>query len=192
MAELEGAVQSNKETKAESVLESPATNKVWDQSEHDRAVADAQRAERDKFTDYDDMKAKITTLEDEREKKELAEKTELERAQHELTKANSELEKLQETNKTFSLKELKSQVLSDPKYSVLPSVYKKSISLSENEIDLRAEADKMLEEYQIDIGTTKPSFGKSTEPAAPERRSGVHKTANDLREALNKRINFTR
>jgi hypothetical protein len=32
MAELEGAVESGKEATAEATIESPATNKVWDQS----------------------------------------------------------------------------------------------------------------------------------------------------------------
>jgi superfamily I DNA/RNA helicase len=148
--------------------------------------------QRAKFQDYDNLKSKLSTLEEEAEKKALAEKTEVEKAQHELTKAQSELEKLQEQNKTFTLKELKNKVLSDSKYSQLPSVYKNAVALSDNELDIQAEADKVLEQYQIDFGVTGKSFGKPTEPAAPEKKSGVIKTVNDLRETLNKRMNFTR
>ena len=190
--EIQTPVQSKKDNVAEVTHTTPDTNKTWDQSEHDRAVADAQRAERAKYQDYDDLKAKLATAEDEAEKKALAEKSELERAQHELTKITNDLEKLRGENKTFSLKEMKSKVLSDSKYSGLPSVLKNAIPLSEDEISLQAEADKVLEEYQAEVGTLKQDFGKSTDPTAPQKKSGVVKTVNDLRERLNNKMNFTR
>jgi hypothetical protein len=132
-------------------------------------------------------------LESEKEKAELAEKSELEQANHKFTKLEQEYNDLKNANKQFQLKELRSKVLSDSKYAELPSVYKNAISLSDNELEIQAEADKVLEQYQQDFGIRQQSFGKPTDKGAPKQeRGGIVKSIADLRENLRSRMNSAR
>jgi hypothetical protein len=81
-------------------------------------------------------------------------------------------------------------VLSDPKYSQLPSVYKNSVKLSENEMDVQAEADKVLEQYQSDFGIAKQTFGKPSQKSMPDKKeaTGILRSADDLRAKLAERL----
>jgi hypothetical protein len=191
MAETEpqaGAVQSEKENKAEATHE-PTTNRVWDQSEHDRALTEALRAEREKYSDYDEVKSKLTSLLDEKEKQELSEKTELEKREHELSKIKQQLEEKDGILSQFKLKEIRDGVLSDPKYKELPAVYKNAINLSENEAEVQTEADKVLDQFNADFNRTGQSFGKATEKKPPDTKPlSVPKDADDLRASLKSRM----
>jgi len=188
---IEGAVKSEKQAEGEATHETPSTNKVWDQSEHDRAVAEAVKAATSKYSDYDKLQSQVSELLSEKEKAELAEKSELERKEHEITKLSEQLKELDSKAKTFELKELRNKVLSDPKYAQLPAVYKNAVSLSDNEMDITAEADKVLEQFNNDFGVAKQSFGKPTDKAVPAKKeNALLRSANDLREQLRQKMNL--
>ena len=184
----EGAVQSEKPKEAETTHE-PSTNKVWDQSEHDRAVAEALRAEREKYSDYAEVKKSYQELLKQKEENDLKDATELEKAHHELTKVSQELDALKSANKTFELKELRNTVLSDAKYSGLPLAYKNLVELSDNKMDVEASAEKALEQFKADFEVTGKSFGKSKDPTPPPpKMEGNPRSADDLRSRLRAKI----
>lgn len=188
--EIIGNVESKTETVGETT-QTTTTNKVWDQSEHDRAIAEALRAERAKFQDYDKIKQSFESLQKEKEELEMKEKSELEKKELELSRASQKLEEYENNLKTFKLKEVRDKVLSSPKYADLPSVYKNAVSLSDNEMDLQAEADKVLEQYNNDFQVKKTTFGKADTVAKQDTKAGgVINSAMDLKERLAKRLNI--
>jgi hypothetical protein len=180
------AVQLDNDAVVESTTDKQ-TNRTFTQSDHDRLVMEALTAERKKYADYPDIKKTLETLQTEREQAELKEKTELERKDHELTKLASELEKITLTNKQYELKSKRDKVLSDPKFSKLPSVYKEAVQLTDDELVLQAEADKVLERWKADFNMTGQTFG---EPAkATDKKPANVEYAETFRDRLAKRLN---
>ena len=194
MAEqIEGAVESVKETVAESTA-TPTTNKTWDQSEHDRAIAEALRAERAKYADYDKFKQTAKDAQSKLDEIELKEKSELEKKEIEVSKLTEKVQGYENSLKNYTLKESRDKVLSDPKYSGLPSVYKNSVGLSENELDIQLEADKVLEQFNQDFNVKGQSFGKpnTINPTVKtEKPTGLIASANDLKSKLVQRFNIS-
>lgn len=186
MSENIGAVKSEKDATTESTVEKN-TNRVFDQSEHDRLVSEALRAEREKYKDYHAKTKRLEELERLQEEASLKEKSELERKDHEITKLTNSLKEYESSMKQYQLKDLRSKVLSDIKYKDLPAVYRNAIQLSDSEIELQAEADKILEQWKQDFNITGKSFGIPDEKRPADKKSVVS-DPDSFRDRLKERM----
>jgi len=148
-----------------------ATNRVFTQSEYDRAVAQQMKRANDLEAQMKATNEKLAEFEKQRKEKELAEMSELEKANTLNKELQAQIEGLNGKIQDFQKMELKNNVLLDPKYTVLPAVYKKAIA-GDTEEDLKASADAIVEQYNNDIaklGVDKPNIGvpnlKTDDPA---------------------------
>jgi len=126
--------------------------KMFTQAEKDKEIAMIINREREKVSDYDDIKTKVETLEAEKKERSLADASDLE-------KANIQIEELTRTNVSltgqvseFAKHKTRNLVLGDAKYNALPRVYKDSVLLSDSTEDVQQSAEKILSEYQADTG----------------------------------------
>ena len=181
-------VKSKEEEKPE---ENKQTNRTFTQSDVDKLVAEQIRKATEKFKYYESIKGTAEALKKEKEERELAEKSELERKEAEIAKLKKQTEEYNAKINSFILKEKRDGILSDAKYSELPSAYKRLVEPSEDEDALKQAADAALEQYKNDFKkiTSKdfgvPENGKvKDESPAP----GVHAGLDLIKQRLRDRM----
>jgi hypothetical protein len=140
------------------------SNRMFSQSEVDQMVAKLSRKIEEKYNDYDSVKKEIESLRKEREEKELAEKSELEKTQINLDKINKELEITKQENSRFKLENIKNSILQEPRFAKLPRAYKNLVVASENSDEVRQSAEDVFREFEQDHnGLKSENFGKPIE-----------------------------
>ena len=151
--------------------EGKQTNRMFTQSELDKAIADSNKKLAGQYEDYPDIKKQLDEVQNRLKEKEMAEMTELEKQKKlvdELTNKSTELEQI---NKTLEIGALKANVLGDPEFSMLPRAYRDSIQ-GNSQDELYESARKVKEEYETDFKRTSadagsPHIGKETKPVGP-------------------------
>lgn len=128
------------------VTEEKKTNRVFDQSEHDKEIARVQKETESKYSDYATIKAKADEYEKFKAESELAKLSEVEKANKKAEDLEARLIAVEEEKNRLAKTTLKLSVLSDPKYSVLPEPYKKLID-GDTEESVKENAEKSLTEF---------------------------------------------
>lgn len=126
--------------------EEKKTNRVFDQSEHDKEIARVQKETESKYADYATVKAKAEEYEKFKAESELAKLTEVEKANKKASELEARLIAVEEEKNRLAKTTLKLGVLSDPKYQVLPEPYKKLID-GDTEESIKENAEKSLTEF---------------------------------------------
>lgn len=137
------------------------TNRVFDQSEHDKEIARVQKETEAKYADYATIKAKAEELEKFKAEQELAKLSEVEKANKKASELEARLIAVEEEKNRLAKTTLKLSVLSDPKYQILPEPYKKFID-GDTEEAVKENAEKSLTEFQEflkKLGKTPDSSG---------------------------------
>ena len=156
----ENTTVETKTTGEETTTEEKQSTKDWTQSEVDKHTASLLNREKEKYSDYEDVKKQLETLMQEKTEKENANKSELEKALDSLQTLKQRNEELESMSKKVEMENLKSNVLSDPKYTDMPKAYKSMVATSSNEEEMRGQAEAALEEYKKDFtGKTSEQFG---------------------------------
>ncbi len=128
------------------------TNRTFTQSELDSMIAKAVHGEREKYEGFDEMKTQLDTLTKEKKNKELENKTELEKIQILFNEQTAQLTTAQNEVLELNKAKIRNEVLNDPKYSLLPSVYKNAVDLSDDPEAVKESAEKILNQYSVDMG----------------------------------------
>ena len=188
-------MDENNNTQNVETKEEPRT---FTQAEKDREIATLINREREKFKDYDEIKKNYESLIQEKKEREMSEKTEVEKLQAQLAEVNNQLVTARGEISEFSKQKVKITVLDNEKYRKLPRAYKNMVEASEDMETVQASAEKILEEYNQDMGgKISNTFGipKKTETniATPKTENTVVRSANDIATALREKIaNATR
>jgi hypothetical protein len=169
------------------------TNRVYTQSEHDQQVAAIVARElakvKSQYADFDTLKTKAEQLEKEKQDRENANKSELEKAQIVIAELNGKISNY--TIQTAELMKAKvaSDVLGREKYHVLPEAYKRMVERSEKEDDVLKSADEALETFKKDFEakTGKP-FGAPKPPPSAAGNSSAVTSPESLRDKLRARL----
>lgn len=167
--------------------EEKQTNKTYTQSEADQLVAKILKQELGKYADYSDVKAEAETLKREKSERELAEKSEIEKAQLVAKDWQDKYGKLESEYKQQKLVNVKNEVLSDKKYAALPKVYRDSVRMSENADEIKSHADEMLKQFTADVATVKPTIGAPGSSPTPTEPVKAKSLAEILKERASRR-----
>jgi predicted N-acyltransferase len=135
------------------------TNKLFTQSDFDSRIALESKKLNDKYKDYEDVKNQLETLVNEKKEKELAEKSEIEKRDIQITELTQKMERLSGDYDKAVKQNIRNNVLNQSKYAKLPRAYKNMVVLSEKEDDIIQSADEVLKEFETDLGKNKESFG---------------------------------
>ena len=171
--------------------EEKQTNKMFSQSEHDRAVAQAKAEAIAQFKDYDEMKQRLTTLAEEQKAKEEAEMTATEKLAKELEAVTQQKAQIELENAKMNIQMLKSRILSDSKYITLPKVYKDAVT-GQDESEIATNADAILEQYNQDLAQAVPKVKTFGLPSAenPVATNGQPLTMGEkIAQGLQKKLN---
>jgi hypothetical protein len=171
------------DVEGQSQPEEKETNKMFSQSEFDKHVAAAIRKEREKYKDYGNIKSEYEKMQKTLREKEMSEKSEYERLQIELDETKRQYAQEKSRAEEIMRHKKRSDVLSEGKYANLPRAYKAMVELSDDDDYVRESADKILEEYQKDIGVKmEKSFG--IPPSVKELGRGLEINNADSPEKL--------
>lgn len=136
-------------------------NRVFSQSEHDRAIAEAVKKAAEQFKDFDTVKAKLDALEKEKAEKELSEKSELEKRDIKISELQKTIESEASKAKELQRKMVLQNVLSREEYRGLPDVYKSTVTPSDDEAEVDKSAKAILDKFKKDFEqTTGKKFGE--------------------------------
>jgi len=188
-------MDENQNTQNAETKEEP---RLFTQAEKDREIATLINRERDKFKGYEDIKKNYDSLIAEKKEREMSEKTEVEKLQSQLAEVNNQLVTARGEISEFSKEKIKITVLDNEKYRKLPRAYKNMVDASEDMETVQASAEKILEEYNQDMGgKISTTFGipKKAENniTTPKAENTIVKSANDIATALREKIaNATR
>jgi hypothetical protein len=147
------------------------TNRTFTQSELDSFIAKEKNALKEKFSDYDTVKAEHEKLLAEQKEKEMANMSELDRYKTMLADNESKRKEVEAENQRLQRLQIKTDVLNMSKYSALPSVYKKAIDAGESQEIVIESAEKVYAEYLTDFGkdkTVADNFESNTESQEPK------------------------
>ena len=173
-----------------SQQEEKQTNKLFDQSELDRIVAREKSKEREKYADYEDMKAKLNDLVKEKNERELSEKSEIEKANIRLQEQSKYIEELNEKNKKLRTESTRNEILNDSRYKDLPRAYKNLVMVTDDVERIKASADEVLKEYERDFSVKSGSFGgpvsetKKSEDIAAQKELERSSLASQIKDAV--------
>ena len=175
--------------------EEKKTNRVYSQSEADQLVAKVLSKEREKYADYDTIKSEYQKTQDALREKELADKSELEKAQFTINELTTKLEGATGKLTEYQREKVRDGVLQDPKYSKMPAMYKRNVKFSDNLDEVRQSADEIYEHFKADFqDQASKTFGlppdKKTDPAG-EKVAGAEnpeQIASQIRSRLNNLI----
>jgi hypothetical protein len=147
------------------------TNRTFTQSEMDTILAREKNALKDKYSDYDNVKAEHEKLLAEQKAKELANMSELDQYKTMLAENEAKTKAMEAENLKLQRLQIKTDVLNMSKYSALPSVYKKAIEAGESQELVIESAEKVYAEYLTDFGkneTVAPNFENTTQSQEPK------------------------
>jgi hypothetical protein len=175
----------NSASNQEQVAEEKQSNKTFTQSELDSMMSREKKKLESQYADYNEMKTKLDELVKEKEDKELAEKSEVEKKQVEIEKLTQKVNELSSEYETQKRLNLRNDVLSDTKYSKLTRAYKNLVKLSDDKDEIIANADEILEEFEKDF-SKKESYGTPLEKG--KSNGGINTHPNNLAEHLKAKI----
>ena len=167
------------------------TNRTFSQSEYDKALAIAVQKETDKFKDFDALKQNYELMKSERQKEEEAKLSEIERANKQVAELTEKLSLISVEKEQLSKTALKAEVLSDPKFVVLPNAYRKLIDGKDSE-SFKTSAESVLTEYLEDMkknGLSAAINPAPLTPKAPLTKRGPESEAEKIMASLDKRMN---
>ena len=179
------------ENKEESTQEpEKQTNRVFSQSETDKAVADAIRKEREKFGDYESVINENKAIKENQKKALESDISELQKVQAKLLEIE-EAKALADTELFNYKKESKiNTVLADAKFKDLPKVYRNLVTYSDDLDEISQSADAALETYKSDFGgQVKTSFGIPDTDNQKKTISALGLNTNDGRNSIKAHIN---
>ncbi len=160
------------------------------QSDFDKAIAREQKRIAEKYADYDNVKQRLQTLEDEAKAKMQAEMTEVEKKNAALKELEDKLNNINLENKKLKLSQIKIDVLNEAKYAVLPRAYKALVEANEDVEAVKKNADEILAEFEKDTGHKK-DFGRPLKSGDTSNGGGkkIFQTAKEMADAIRGNIN---
>ena len=138
------------------------STRTFTQSEADKLVKSQVEAVASKYSDYDEKVKELEELKQKQIEREEAELSELEKIKRENEKLAAKVDELNGVKTQLERETLKQRVLNDPKFSELPTAYKKLVELGDDEESIRISAEKQLEEFKSDF-KIKTDFGIPSE-----------------------------
>jgi hypothetical protein len=185
------------------------SNKSFTQSEHDKALKKELAKEREKLRnevreeltkeigDLTEIKSLQTELKTAREAKEKAEQDKLsdvQKMEMAIQEAINQNQELAQQNEQFRIEQTKASVLNDPRYSVLPRVYREKIQGGTDPNIVAASAEELLAEYQKDMETVaSKNIGKAIPGGAGkiefDFKPSIDQQANMLKQNVLAKIN---
>lgn len=181
------AEEKTQVTEEKTVEEKPQQEKTFTQDAVNNIVQERLAKEKKKysetlsvFEDFGGLEGAVDLLKDVQAKKE-AEKTELEKAKEKLDSLNAELEKAQQANKSYQLKERNKPIIDKVFFDIfegmeappLPDVYRDKISLVEDEAEQTENIRSVIAQFKSDVepflgSKTSKDFGKPTKQTKAE------------------------
>jgi hypothetical protein len=181
---------TNIENNEPEAREGKQSTRTFSQSEVDQMVAKAANGVKSQYADYDEIKTNYEAILQSNKEKELADKSELEKAQAinsdliaENTNVKTELTKLKR-------QQLRNEVLNGAEFQSMPRAYKNMVSLSDDLEEVQKSAQDVLDEFRKDTGIeTAKTFGvplqKDTVISEPAQKvDNPNDLANSLRSKL--------
>ena len=162
------------------------SNITYSQSEFDKAVKDQVASVSNKYSDYDLVKTQLDELAKEKEEREMADKTDLEKSLAANEKLQQEIDKLNGEKSIFEKDKLKSEVLSDVKYNSMSKVYRDAVAPDSDIEKVKASADAYLEQYNTDHNVQRETFGIPNELKKPETLNT--KSIGSIKEMMKQKI----
>jgi hypothetical protein len=166
-----GAEQSKDSAPA---VEPEQTDKTFTQAELDRVVSDRLRRERDKYSDYDDLKNKASKLDEIEQQNQ----SEIEKANGKATALAEENRSLSDTNKLLEAEKLRLQVALDRN---VPSDLVDRLR-GETKEELEADADALLKRLSPKDATDFDGGPRKPEKPAVDVHPGLGRLAHAYAE----------
>lgn len=126
--------------------EQKQSNRVFSQSDYDKAIAQKEKEVKELFKDYDDLKKTVSEFNKIKEEQELAKLSEIEKVTVKASELENKLKSAETINAELTKKMMKLEVLSDSRFSVLPDPYKRVVD-GETVDDIRNAAEKALNDF---------------------------------------------
>ena len=158
------------------------TNRTFTQSELDSFIAKEKNQLKEKYADYETVKAENERLAAEQKAKELAAMSELDRYKAMLGENEQKYKTLQDDNQRLNRLQIKTDVLNMSKYAALPSVYKRAIEAGESKEIVMESADEVYKEYLSDFGKSEVAPNFDSMPGTVEPNIIVPTTTNGALE----------
>jgi len=162
------------------------STKTFTQSDFDQMIAREKKRMETTYAGFDDMKKQNETLINEKKEKELADKTEIEKAQIETKEITAKLDTLTSEYAKAKQVNLRNDILSDAKFNKMPKAYRNLVELSDDTDIVQKSAEDALQEYEKDItGKEKPTFGA---PLADKTSNGNAPPGTSMGEQIKQRM----
>jgi len=160
------------------------STKMFTQSEFDQHIARERKKIEEKYKDYDTLKTQLEELMKEKKERELAKKSEVEKRDIQIQELTQKLTKIETEYLTEKKKNLRNEILSDPKFSVLPKAYKNLVKISDNLEEIKESAEEALKEYEKDFGKKRESFGSPLLKQNANNNDGPKNMAEMIKQKL--------
>jgi DNA repair exonuclease SbcCD ATPase subunit len=165
------------------------TNRLFTQSDFDKALARETAKLTEKYKDYEAIKKTAEDLTAKEAEAQKARMSEVEKARAEAEDAKKKLAQTESERNTLERQVIKSNILADPRFVTLPVAYRKAIE-GDTEEAIKGSAEKILAEFNEDLkrlGVKPDSFGIPTD----KRKDTLPKPpTSPLSDALAKRFNL--